>query len=439
MKFSNSLCLVGLLCIAASAQAEIDSTVKEATAMMLAGQPDAAFDRLAPQEAPRAGDTDFDLALGLAANQAHKFSRAIFALERVLLVQPNNAQAATELARALFAVGKGDEARAMLTRARADGAPVEVGTSLDHFLQALDKVDTRGRSSFKAFVEGGLGSDDNVNSAPNDSSVSVPAYGGTVVPLNADGIKTSASFAVLRGGVSNRYALNPQWSLFGKLGAALRANDGSANQFDTKNYAGLGGAAYRHEKNEFSLGLRVATDDLYSNSFRQQSGVLGEWIYRLDGFRQFGTFVQLGDVRYSSQSARDAKRQVLGTTYAQIFPSGLTAYGGVYLGTERTFDPLANALGHNLSGLRIGVQKRWSTAVSVFANAGYEQRTFSGDDALFQVTRGDQQSTLDLGLSWIPAPLWRITPQLSLVHTQSNIAINQFDKNSVSVIARRDF
>eukprot|EP01030_Chromulinospumella_sphaerica_P020350 gene20350-20262_t len=230
---------------------------EDAMADTLAGKPSEAFDALSQLEERRAGDADFDLALGIAANRIKKFNRAIFALERVLLVQPQNKQASLELARALYAVGQGAQAREVLNRAREEGAPVEVSSTMDQFLQSLDKVDARGKRNFKAYLEGAIGVDTNVNGAPEEDSVAVPAFGGSVVALNADGLKTRSNFATVRAGISNRYALNSEWSLMGRAQANLRANDTNANQFDTRSYAVLGGVAYRHEKSEFNLGWQA--------------------------------------------------------------------------------------------------------------------------------------------------------------------------------------
>ena len=85
-------------------------------------------------------------------------------------------------------------------------------------------------------------------------------------------------------------------------------------------------------------------------------GVLGEWIYRIDGFRQWGSFVQVLDVRYPDQALRNVRRSVVGTSYSNLFRNGSSAYGGVYGGQERAQASGADALGHRLWGLRAGGQ-----------------------------------------------------------------------------------
>src|SRR3546814_1706558 len=58
------------------------------------------------------GDPEFDYQLGMAALDAGRYGEAVIALQRVLAVQPNNAPARAELARAYALDGDIDTARA---------------------------------------------------------------------------------------------------------------------------------------------------------------------------------------------------------------------------------------------------------------------------------------------------------------------------------------
>jgi hypothetical protein len=343
------------------------------------------------------------------------------------------------LARALFAVGDTKGARTLLAQTKDQGVPVEVAKTIDQFLQAIDKVDEAGRSSLKAYVDFGAGFDDNVNSGPSSSSVAVPSFGGAVFTLSKAGTKTAASYSTLGAGVSGRNVIDSRWSLIGNLNANGRWNEGSAQQFDTQQVDINGGAAYRVDRNEYSVVVQAGTYDINGARARDQSGLVGEWVYRLDGFRQFSSYAQLSQLNYPTQKLRDAQRNVVGTSYAHLFRDGLMLFGGVYLGMEKEFASGMGHLGHNLVGLRAGAQKPFNETLAAFATLGYEDRQFGGSDPQFLITRQDQQTNLTLGLSWIPAKAWRVTPQLAYTRTASNIAINDFTKNSAGVTVRREF
>ena len=166
---------------------------------------------------------------------------------------------------------------------------------------------------------------------------------------------------------------------------------------------------------------------------------MGEWTYRFDGYRQITSYAQWSALSYPNQSVRDANRTVLGGTYAHLFQNGYLAFGGLYLGSEKEKAAGVPHLGHKFSGVRAGVQKPINQDLAWFATLGYESRNFGGADPLFLVTRQDRQTNLNIGLSWSSAPAWRVTPQISLNRSSSNIAINDYSKRVISITARRDF
>jgi hypothetical protein len=119
--------------------------------------------------------------------------------------------------------------------------------------------------------------------------------------------------------------------------------------------------------------------------------------------------------------------------------SGMLVFGGGYIGTEEERAEGVPHLGHRLIGLRAGLQQPINADVDLFASVGYEHRRYGGPDPLFLVTRRDRQTTLNLGINWVPAVSWRITPQLSLLKNNSNVAISDFTKRVLSVTVRKDF
>ncbi|MBC7620364.1 MAG: tetratricopeptide repeat protein, partial [Candidatus Saccharibacteria bacterium] len=120
------LILVSALLLSGPALAEVDALVRESVALVEQGKPHEAFVRLAAVETQRAGDPDFDTVLGIAANDSGQFTRAVFALERALTIQPGNARARAELGRALFALKDNLAARQVLQEAKRENIPPEV-------------------------------------------------------------------------------------------------------------------------------------------------------------------------------------------------------------------------------------------------------------------------------------------------------------------------
>jgi outer membrane protein len=422
------------------AHAEADALVREALAMTEKGQSKEAFKLLEPSEAARAGDPDFDTVFGIAANQSGEHTRAIFALERALAVQPENARARAELGRALFAVGDLRGARTALQDAKGLNIPNEAALTIDQFLQAIDSVEAAGRSSVRGYLEFGLGRDSNANSGPAITSVAVPALGGLPLTLSPGGVEQSASFYTVGAGFSGRYVVDPRWSVIGNVAANWRAHSGSADQFDVFQVDGAIGGAYRVERNEYSLVANLGTYEVDHRRLRDQAGFTAEWTYRLDNFRQINSYLQYSKLSYPGQNLRDVDRYVAGVSYAHQFRSGgLIVFAGGYVGKEDPQEANVPHLGHDLYGIRIGAQQPIGDKLAVFGAIGYEHRKFGGPDPLFLSTRTDNQANLNVGLSWVPYPKWRVTPQVSFSRVNSNVPIADFDKTVVSVTGRREF
>jgi hypothetical protein len=442
MLFKHSLArsfvlALGLLLAGVGAHAELNDLVRKALTMTESGQSRQAYDLLEPFEVQRAGDPDFDTVFGIAANQAGEHARAVMALERATIVQPGNTRARAELGRAMFAVGDSSSARILLEQAKAQGAPASAALTIDQFLRAIDVAEAQARSSARAYVEVGIGHDNNISSGPANANVAVPALGGTVT-LASNSVKKSATFGNLAAGFSGRHVIDSRWSLVGTAVANLRSN-ANASTFSNSQVNLLGGVAYRLDRQEFTLAAAYEDYHLDGSSNRTQRGLVGEWAFRMDDRREAGAYLQYSKLHYPGGPLRDANRAGAGASYAQRLDHGLLAWGGLYLGNENETAPGAAYFGHSLAGIRAGLQKTVHHSLSAYAAFNYERRSYGGQDPFFQIGRSDRQSTLSLGVNWVPMKSWRVTPQLTAVHNQPNIVINEYDRTTLSISVRKDF
>src|SRR5258708_10198112 len=77
-----------------------DEITDRARRLLQEKNPQAAYQLLQPLESQRAGDPEYDYLLGIAALDSGQRERAVFALERVLALNPNHAQPPPDIARA---------------------------------------------------------------------------------------------------------------------------------------------------------------------------------------------------------------------------------------------------------------------------------------------------------------------------------------------------
>ena len=367
-----------LLCVALAggsgfALAEVDAVVKNARDLLQKNQARQAFDLLEPLESARAGDPDFDTAMGIAANETGQHTRAVFALERVLSVQPENSRARAELGRALFAVGDLPAARRVLNDTKKDSIPAEAASTIDQFLRAIDRAEESAKSSIRTYVEAGIGYDTNVNSGPASPNVAVPAFGGAVFTLANSAIANKDSFATIGAGVFGRMVIDSRWSLIGGFSANGRGNQTGANSvYNSMQLDANLGASYRYDQHEFSGVVQVGSYDVNGTRARDQAGLVGEWSYKIDKASQVSSYFQYGTLSYPGQSNRDANRTVLGASYAQSITGDLTGFAGAYIGTEKEKNSAFPQLGHKLYGIRLGGQQEITPYLAAFGNLTYK-------------------------------------------------------------------
>ncbi len=424
-------------CFAQGARA--DELLQRATALSQQGRALEAFQLLDAQEAARAGDPDFDAAMGDAAHAAGQYTRAVMARERVVFAQPSSMAAQVALGQSLNAVGDRTGVLALSPAAQALLVPVDTGHLLDPFLASYDRPQSEGLSSLKGYIELGTGHDSNANAGPVLSGLPAALPGGASWALLPEALARPGRFAIAQAGVRGRAVLDSQWSVVGAATGTTRHYSSDANPWSYTALDASLGLARRAEQHEFIASAQGANYTLHGIQLRTVAGVLGEWIYRIDGFRQWGTFVQVLDVHYPTQALRNVQRTVVGTAYSHLFRGGSIAYAGVYGGQEKPKADGADPLGHRLWGVRAGAQWPLAPQWAVFANIDWEHRRHGGEDPFFAVTRNDRQAQAALGLNWIPASGWRVTPQWTFTHNASTLPITAYERRVFSVTVRKEF
>lgn len=438
--------VLGTLCN--PAWAVKDAVVEQAASHLRANDAPAAFALLDPLEQERAGDVDYDLALGAAANQTGHYTRAILALERVVEVDPSNARAKAELGNAYYAVRDLKGARKMLQAAKEQGVPPEVALNIDQFMRTLDRMDLikpDSRFSSRAYVGFGLGHDSNATSGPVDDKIPVFIF-GQILNMTPSTIAAPSSFYDLSAGVSGRYLIDGQWSWVGSADYSSHSNTRDiAKPLNSQNIALATGPVLRKERHEFSLVGQLNQQWQSGSQSAQTQGLIGSWVYRFDGFRQVSTYAQYARSSYDNNPNADSSRSAVGTTYSHAARNGLFSFVGVYAGEDnpRNKAPQFKHVGYQLWGVRTGLQYKVRPNLAAFASLNYEDRRFNDlyptPPTPAPVTRHDKQSSLELGLNWMATPKWRITPAVSWNHGGSNLPLFRNQRNSVAVHARYEY
>ena len=397
-----------------------------------------AYALLAPLEPQRAGDADYDYLLGIAALDLGYLERAIFALERVLAVNPNHLQARAEIARAYFLAGETVNAQREFATVKSRNPPAEVQHTIDEYLSAL----TPQRTRFRGYAETSWGYDTNVNSATSRDQVTfaLPGFGTMTGFLDRNSRALQDHFHTLALGASVIHAINERWSVQGSADYSGRYN----NTYDTLDTgAADASAGVRWTQGDHALlgVLQYQDFRVDHRTFRSMSGGTLQWLFRPTQTSELSVFGQYAALRYPDQSPRDANRMVGGLAWSQAFAARGTPsiYASVYGGAERELDAAFPQLGHNLTGVRAGGRLQFHERVTWFLSASSESRRYHGPDPLFGETRDDRQSDCRTGLTVALVRNMTITPQFQRTLNHSNLELYGYSRNVTSVALRYEF
>ena len=426
-----------------SPQAVADELLERARAMQAAGNSQEALELLLPEQSARAGDPDYDYLLGVAALDMGRNTEAVFALERVLAVQPGNVAARAQIARAYYNLNETQTARREFEAVRAESITPETAQTIDRYLSAIAQTDRGETLRAQFFLEFSAGYDSNVNGATDLNQIAVPAFNGLEFALDPSAQEQEDGFFSFNIGAAVNAPLSARAALIGGLSLYKRFNLHESD-FGTGYIDGYLGTAFNTGRDTWTvigqLNTFLLDDPDYSGGYRNAAGATVQWTRDLSARQQLTAYLQYAALHYPSEQERDADRVILGLGYAFALRGGdPSAYVGLYGGVERERDDDFDFLAHRPLGIRAGGQKALAERVWWFGSLGYERRDYRGEDPSFQTTRRDHQYAAATGVHYLLANAWRLSPQVSYIRNTSNIDLNEYDRWQAYVTLRYDW
>lgn len=412
-----------------------DALLDKARAELQAGRPEAAFALLAPQEAQRAGDPAFDYLLGIAALDAGQPTRAIFALERVLALQPRNNLARAEIARAYLASGETDTAVGELQSALREPMPPEAAAAIDRVLGALGRGGRSADSNRSSgYIELAVGHDSNINSATASEQFALPGIG--LFTLSADSRVADAWFSSFALGGSHVRALSEGRNLV-LSGSGQTTFHAGSDRFEPTQLDLSAALTQRSHRDTWTVGAQFGQLWLDGQRQRIAAGISGLWQRQLDESWELAGFAQGARLVYPGQSVRNGTRFIAGAGVARSDAlGGSVRYATAYVGQEVPSSGVA-ALEQSIVGARAGLE--WQAmGLTWWGQGQLESRRHQGAEPLFNERRNDRQIDLRLGLRWNLPGDWQLQPQLSWTDNHSNIVIYDYRRTVLKVTLRRD-
>lgn len=401
-----------------------------------AADAEAAYQALAPQEAARAGDPQFDYQLGIAALDAGRYGEAIIALQRVLAVQPANAQARAELARAYAMAGDIDTARDQFATVVDDPSlPDPVRQRFTGFVRQFDRQIAGGGSDVSGYLDARAGHDSNINAATDLTQLTIPLFAflgpGTLGP----GARAQKDeFYELTGGLSGVSAISRQDRVFGSVLGSWRDNF-DTGAFDTASLTGTAGYAHSFANRDvISLSAQAQRFWLDDAGYRDSYGAVAQYTRVLDGGRALTLSAQYNRLDFDGQPLLDADRFAVAAGFVTRDISAT-----LQAGKEETTRQPGDAYSNWFANASLGGEWALSPQVAVQGGLAFDLRRYDAADALFLVERADERLDAQVGLKVRLTDALFFQPRATYTRNWSNIALYDYDRFTVSAGVRFEF
>ena len=418
----------------------------------------AAFELLAPLEATRAGEIDFDYWLGAAALDSGQLERAAIAFERVLVRNPDFDSARLELGRTYLRMGSLDLAAQEFTRLLAR-APNDAGRKvLTDYLDEIARLKARQRLALSGYVELGAGRDTNLSNSTRDFAGAIEGgFGLPGVEPTGNSIRRLDNYLAANGGFDVLYRMAEDRSVFAAGNLRARAY----RDFDSYDFQ-LGDVAVGCQARS---GVMTYTTAAYAQAFRQDGesevttgaeritndrnafGANFEARRPLDAETQLAIGAAYTLFRYPTNPGQDT-RQVAMALIADHQPAwwlGGTISARAFYSYDDAIRPLNSFTDTTASrhtfGLRFTTQSDQRATFNWESAFGWARRI--DDDAYARATliSTGRDDTFDLFVrcSWRFAGAWSVQPYAVYVYNRSNIELYTFRKADGGVLLRYDF
>jgi tetratricopeptide (TPR) repeat protein len=448
MRFHSLYLAVALI---STSSAFADDVLSQAEALINQQQPAQAYELLLPFEAERSGDPKYDYLLGVSALEMGDPSNAIFAFERCLSAEPNNGPCRVQIARTHLAMGETPNARAELQTIKEYNPPPEVQALVSQYLGVISQVEKQQQRQINAFAQLGVGYDSNINSAPTDANktaAAIPKTPNFIIPPNAIATSSDSSYANLLAGSSLLYKASPTVTALADINIQTRSFLADHN-YDYQAVDASAGGAFDLQALQLTLKLQGQKMWLDGNAYRNLAGVLAQ-LQGAVGSGQMAVFTQLSQMRYDSQSVRDADRHNIGLAYSQAIEAHYSPsfYASIYGGSEAVTDKKFEQFSQAFKGLRFGGSLILNDVLSLNSQLSYEAREHNKASYYPSVTllgisfptvyREDKESNIGLSANWRINKQLSLQPSYTYSNNNSNIPFSDYKRHVVSVDLRFD-
>ncbi|MDH5299892.1 MAG: tetratricopeptide repeat protein [Gammaproteobacteria bacterium] len=409
-----------LLLLSSTAHAVDSPQLAQANTLLAQHRPVQALALLEETMAADAGDPQYDRLLGQAALAANKPNLAVFALERVVLTQPDDTDARLALVRAYIELGEFRQAKTELTQ-----LPVSRDPSLYHIAQQYMRQINYGirqqQRDFALVVSMGAGRDSNANSATD-----IDQFLGANLSTNSQATASDTSSLLLSAAAA--LPLSKKWRnetsaqfFHQEFSDASFVNTDSVSLTNSLNYQ----SSRRSQEQWVLQAMHTEVDQQLNN---RQASVQFNHAYTLDTGSLTLT-VKTGQTRYDDKYAiRNIQQHSGGLRYAYQLGS-LSGNVALLTGQDRPIDN-QSPYSRQFNAAQLGFM--WNQGkTNTIASINYVQSVY--DSTFFGIDRNDNNVGASLRLNYKLGAKWTAGPSLTIMRNQSSVDLYDYDRNQAMV------
>ena len=428
--------------------------LRDAQQLLAASNPKQAYVILVAQQDQLSGSVEFDYLLGVAALDSGKIDEAITAFERVLQVDPKNAGARMDLARAYFTAGSLDLAQANFLELRDSNPPAAALVAIDKYLAAIRERRVQNVNVFSAWGETALGYDSNITGVPTDfTSAVASAFNITGISPTGNSIKRKAPYLAAAVGADYSYALKAGWAAFvgGEARGRAYRHETDFNSVSGETRIGASWAEGPHQLrltggyNRFKQDGLAPGDPKPTND-RSTALVSTDYRFAFNERQQVNLGVAGTRVKFLTNNIEDFNAVTVNEGYLQAFDrTGAPILQlSSYYSRDNAVRKLADGISDKskrVAGVRSYFQYSLTDKLAWFNGLGYSRR--SDQSAFARATEvefgRDRLADLTLGVTWRFQQKCSMRAQWAASRNDSNIAIYEYTRHEVSSTIRCDF
>jgi len=426
------LLLAGIGYLSSYANAD---TVADLKSLISQGQYQKAYQLAVANLAEWEGDPAFDLQYAVAAIDSQRVSEGVFALERVIFLEPQNYLAKLELARGYYLLQQFDKSKQLFLEVKKVNPPIAVTQRIDKYLVLISNKTTIPPTKNTSFVEVWAGYDSNLNSGPDDQT--------NLVILSSDALGQSDTYNQVRVGVNVEHAYSPDATLLFGVRADMRLYH-SEDEQDYTNLSFNGGHLWKMDDQQLQLDFVFQKYFLDHEQYRDLLGVSGQWSKQLSRNSVVKAFAGANSLTYDDAQWRDALQLNTGFTYLYAGTGNwqpLYFIGG-FVGNETPEESGILADGQVdrvFWGGNLGVQLTPINDLKITPSFTYQNSDYAREDWIYAVKRSDKYMLLNFNLEWVLNSGWTLLGNYSFTKSDSNIELYEYDRQQIMLGLRYNF